>query len=103
MACCASDDGSNEPGGMKPSAECEAILRDLGFAGCRVLADGPAARIEVAADQLSRLSDPEVADAVHEGFRRLGFLYVSIDLGEGGIGAPDDGGLVGGAPEDLAD
>jgi uncharacterized protein len=84
MACCASDG--------------EAILAGLGFRQCRVLADGAAARIEVAHDEISRLSDPEIANVVHEGFRRLGFLYVSINLDGTGLGSQEDGGLVSGLP-----
>ncbi len=99
MACSASDGGIGA-GKVTRSGDCEALLGELGFAGCRVVIEGSAARIEVSPDEITRLSDPEISDAIHEGFRRLGLLYVSITLGEGGLGAPDDGGLVAGLPPD---
>jgi PP-loop superfamily ATP-utilizing enzyme len=99
MPCCASDgrDGSAVP---KRSAECESLLEGLGFGSCRVFVDGAAARIAPGPDGIGRLSDPLVENAVHEAFRNRGFLYVSIDLGENGLGAPDEGGLVSGLPSD---
>jgi uncharacterized protein len=59
---------------------CEEILRGFGFRQFRVRVHDAVARIEVGQEEISRLFDAEVADAVHEGFRRNGFLYVSVDL-----------------------
>jgi uncharacterized protein len=59
---------------------CEEILRGFGFRQFRVRVHGAVARIEVGRDEIPRLFDSEVADAVHEGFRENGFLYVSVDL-----------------------
>ncbi len=59
---------------------CEEILRGFGFRQFRVRVHGAVARIEVGQEEISRLFDAEVVDAVHEGFRRNGFLYVSVDL-----------------------
>jgi len=80
---------------------CEEILRGFGFRQFRVRVHGAVARIEVGQEEISRLFDAEVADAVHEGFRRNGFLYVSVDLKGYRTGSMNEGGLVGGPPQDL--
>ncbi len=59
---------------------CEEILRGFGFRQYRVRVHGAVARIEVGQEEIPRLFDAEVSDAVHEGFRKNGFLYVSVDL-----------------------
>lgn len=74
---------------------CEEILRGFGFRQFRVRVHGTVARIEVGRDEIPRLFDAEVAEAVHEGFRKNGFLYVSVDLkgyrtGSMNEGAPAD-------------
>lgn len=74
---------------------CEEILRGFGFRQFRVRVHGAVARIEVGQEEIPRLIDAEVAATVHEGFRRNGFLYVSVDLkgyrtGSMNEGAPAD-------------
>jgi uncharacterized protein len=59
---------------------CEEILRGFGFRQFRVRVHGAVARIEVGREEIPRLFDAKVADAVHAGFRKNGFLYVSADL-----------------------
>jgi uncharacterized protein len=59
---------------------CEEILRGFGFRQFRVRVHGAVARIEVGPEEIPRLFDAKVADAVHAGFRKNGFLYVSADL-----------------------
>lgn len=59
---------------------CEEALRRLGFRQFRVRVHGAVARIEVDRDEIPRLFDASTADAVHEHFRKNGFLYVSVDL-----------------------
>jgi uncharacterized protein len=59
---------------------CEEVLRDFRFRQFRVRVHGPVARIEVGADEIPRLFDAEIAEAVHSRFRENGFLYVSVDL-----------------------
>jgi pyridinium-3,5-biscarboxylic acid mononucleotide sulfurtransferase len=71
---------------------CEEILRGFGFRQFRVRVHGAVARIEVGQEEISRLFDAEVADAVHEGFRRNGFLYVSVDLKGYRTGSMNEGG-----------
>ncbi len=80
---------------------CEEILRRFGFRQFRVRVHGAVARIEVGRDEIARLFVPEVSDAVHSGFRRNGFLYVSVDLKGYRAGSMNEGGLVAGPPEDL--
>ncbi len=98
---------SRFPYGTKIDAEmlrrveaCEEILRSFGFRQFRVRAHGAVARIEVAPDEIPRLFDAQVGDAIHEGFRKHGFLYVSVDLKGYRTGSMNEG-LVAGLPPDL--
>ena len=58
----------------------EAILGEMGFGELRVRDHDPIARIEVAAEELARLTQPEVAARVVARFKRLGYAYVTLDL-----------------------
>lgn len=61
----------------------EDYLHDLGFVQLRVRShgqDGRLARIEVDADQIVRLAQPELREQVVARLRELGFSYVSLDL-----------------------
>ena len=61
----------------------EDYLHDLGFVQLRVRshgAGGELARIEVDADQIARLAEPELRGKVVDRLRELGFKYVSLDL-----------------------
>jgi uncharacterized protein len=59
----------------------EEYLRALGYRECRVrLHEGELARVEVPADGLARLADPEVRAALVRRFKELGFRYVTLDL-----------------------
>jgi len=66
--------------GLRRVAAAEQALRRLGFAECRVRFHDPIARIEVPAADLARLAAAEVRSAVVTELRRLGFLYVTLDL-----------------------
>lgn len=79
---------------------CEEILRGFGFRQFRVRVHGAVARIETGPDEIPRLFGAEVADAVHEGFRRNGFLYVSVDIKGYRTGSMNEGRLVAGLPPD---
>jgi len=65
------------------------------------------ARIEVGTDEIPRLFEQEITNAVHARFRENGFLYVSVDLKGYRTGSMNEGlpvparGLVDGPPEDL--
>jgi uncharacterized protein len=88
---------------------CEDALRRLGFRQFRVRVHGAVARIEVGRDEIPRLFEPATSDAVHDRFRRNGFLYVSVDLLGYRTGSMDEAlpeagpgrGLVDGPPDDL--
>ena len=71
-------------------ATAETLLRGLGFDQCRVRHHETIARVEVAAEQMGRMLDPDTRHQVVEGLRALGFLYVSLDLSgyrQGGLNA----------------
>jgi uncharacterized protein len=58
----------------------EEAIRALGFRQFRVRFHGELARIEIAKDELPRALSMEVAQQFSEIFKRLGFLYVTLDL-----------------------
>ena len=59
----------------------EAHLKSLGLRDCRVrLHEGELARIEVPADAIARLAEPEVRVALAARLRELGFRFVTLDL-----------------------
>ena len=58
----------------------EDALRDMGFRQVRVRHHGEVARIEVGADEVSRLLAPDVRARVAKAVRQAGFLYVAADL-----------------------
>jgi uncharacterized protein len=58
----------------------EAALRSLGFNQFRVRAHGELARIELAADELSRGLQPEVMRQFAAQVRAAGFAFVTLDL-----------------------
>jgi len=80
---------------------CEEILRGFGFRQFRVRVHGQVARIEVGQDEIPRLFEPEISEAIHGGFREKGFLYVSVDLKGYRTGSMNEGAIVAGLPPDL--
>src|SRR5205085_2966115 len=61
--------------------EAEAYLHSLGYRECRVrLHHGELARIEVPADELIRLAEPEAREGLVRRLKELGFQYVTLDL-----------------------
>ena len=58
----------------------ETLLREMGFGELRVRDHGPIARIEVAAREVARLAQPEIAARVVGEFKQLGYLYITLDL-----------------------
>lgn len=59
---------------------CESFLRTHGFKTFRVRYHDSVARIEVAADELPRLFDPQLRAALVAACRAAGFTYVAADL-----------------------
>ena len=78
---------------------CEEILRGFGIRRFRIRARGAAARIEAEPEEVPRLFGLEVAEAVHVGFRRNGFLFVSVDYDGCRAGATRGGEIVEGPPD----
>ena len=58
----------------------ERLLRQLGFAECRLRYHGTVARIEVPADLLPRIVAPEIRAVLVKELKAVGFLYVTLDL-----------------------
>lgn len=58
----------------------ETKLSDLGFTNCRVRHYGELAKIEVPADELEKLLNPFVRNHIISQFKKVGFLYVTLDL-----------------------
>jgi uncharacterized protein len=58
----------------------EEILSALGFRQSRVRHHGTVARIELPPGDMARALDPEVRDRILEGFKPLGFAYITLDL-----------------------
>jgi len=58
--------------------EAEYVLHDLGFGVCRVRDHGPVARIEVPPERFDELL--AVRRQIVDALKRLGFVYVSLDL-----------------------
>ncbi len=65
---------------LKQIERAEDVLRAMGFVGFRVRHHDQVARIELPLDQIDRLMDDEVRQAVAEGIRGAGYLYVALDL-----------------------
>ncbi len=59
---------------------CEEVLRQRGFRNYRVRYHGETARIEVAADEISRFFEEGLRAEVVERYKAQGFTYVALDL-----------------------
>jgi uncharacterized protein len=72
-------------------ADCERVLRALGFQVCRVRHHVTMARIEVAPAEISRLRQPEILSEVTRRFKDAGFEDVDVDprgYQAGGLNSP---------------
>jgi uncharacterized protein len=58
----------------------EDFLHECGFEQVRVRVHGDIARIEVAKEEMDWILQPAVRDRVEKELRKLGFLYVTLDL-----------------------
>lgn len=68
------------PAALRQVEAGERVLRELGFAECRVRYHGPVARLEVAASELPRLLAEPVRGEVWRRLREIGFAHVTADL-----------------------
>ena len=72
-------------------ADCERVLRGLGFRVCRVRHYDTVARIEVDPDAIARLRQPEILSEVTQKFQDAGFDTVDVDprgYRPGGLNSP---------------
>ncbi len=58
----------------------EKVLRDLGFRQVRVRHHDKIARIEVERTELPRLLEDQISQIVTDGLRKIGYMYVTVDL-----------------------
>ena len=66
---------------LKRIERAEEMLRQSGFGQLRVRSHGTTARIELGRDEdLSRLLEDETRRSVVAGLKKLGFIYVTVDL-----------------------
>ncbi len=59
----------------------EDVLRRIGFSQLRVRHHGTIARIEIPPTEFDRLLAPKVRSRVEKALKKLGYLYVTLDLG----------------------
>jgi uncharacterized protein len=64
---------------MRRVEEAERALRALGFRELRVRHLGDTGRVEIAPEELSRLSDPALRRAVESAVRGAGYVHVHVD------------------------
>jgi uncharacterized protein len=68
------------PERLKMVEVCEEFLKEAGFRTYRVRYHEETARIEVVAEELPRLLEPELRRTVVAFFKKAGFTYVAVDL-----------------------
>lgn len=68
------------PEKLRMIESCEAFLHDMGLRECRVRHHNHLARIEVPAQHVARLTEPETRRRIVEHFRQAGYNYVTLDL-----------------------
>ena len=94
LACLASRfpyDTAIEIAGLKRVGAAEDFLRGLGFGQLRVRHHGDIARIELTAGEIGRALDPAVRDKIAVRLKKLGYLYVTLDLGGYRTGSMNEG------------
>jgi pyridinium-3,5-biscarboxylic acid mononucleotide sulfurtransferase len=68
----------------------EDVLRGLGFRVCRVRHHDTIARLEIGRDEMARVLDPDIAEAIDRELRALGYQHVTIDLRGYRLGSLND-------------
>jgi len=58
----------------------EQILLDMGFRQARTRYHGNLARIEVEPDEIEKMLQPDMREAIYSKIKQVGFTYVSLDL-----------------------
>ena len=70
----------SRPKGLRQVEEGEHLLHAMGFAVARVRYHGDVARIEVEANAIARLLQPEIRATIERELQKLGFRFVTVDL-----------------------
>ena len=65
---------------LKQVGNCEVFMKQLGFREFRVRYHGDLARIEVSQNEIDRLFDKSIREAIVNKFKEVGFKFVSLDL-----------------------
>ncbi len=65
---------------LKMIGEAEAIIKEMGFEQMRVRNHDNIARIEVGQDEIVRFNEPSIRKKVIKGLKKLGFVYITLDL-----------------------
>ena len=65
---------------LKKVGNCEVFMKQLGFREFRVRYHGDLARIEVSQNEIDRLFDKSIREAIVKRFKEVGFKFVSLDL-----------------------
>ena len=65
---------------LKRVGKAEDLLSELGFSQYRVRSHGDLARIEVSPEEIERFFDRDLRKKVVAEFKKLGFVYISLDL-----------------------
>lgn len=76
---------------LKRVGSAEDFLRRLGFGQLRVRHHGDIARIELTPGDLARAAAPELRDKIAARLKKLGYLYVTLDLGGYRTGSMNEG------------
>jgi pyridinium-3,5-biscarboxylic acid mononucleotide sulfurtransferase len=79
------------PEGLQRVERGERVLRSLGFNVARVRYHGEVARIEVEVDEIGRMLDTTIREAVDRQLREIGFRFVAVDLRGFRSGSLNDG------------
>lgn len=60
--------------------QAEVVLKELGFGNLRVRKHGETARIELTGEDIAKAVRAEVKEAIIQRFRKIGFLYITLDM-----------------------
>jgi uncharacterized protein len=80
-----------ESASLERIGRAERFLDEAGFHQVRVRHHGDIARIEVAPDEIERMATPETGKIVASELKKLGYLYVALDLTGYKTGSMDTG------------
>lgn len=65
---------------LEKIASCERFLQELRFREFRVRYHGELVRIEAAPEEIDRMLDPTIREAIVQRFKQIGFSFISLDL-----------------------